>query len=1118
MTSEEKALKAREILNSNPSDEDMQIAVGLVNEAVADNNATAMLILAQMYYYGTNVEVDKKKSFELCRKTLNGGCERAKMLLAMHYVEGEAVEKDLLMAKTYLGDLMAKDDADAYFFMGNLVLNGTFSDVDVYEGFAYLEKAVSLGNKQAMTRLGWAYASLCETEKSDFWFAKAEAAGVEDVGEQRAVFTEDNYDGRLERAVQFYFSRGKYDKGFRLLERDAANGNIMARYQLAFYSVGGVGDKAYGRNIQRALDLYGQLSAEGEAHADFMLGQIFGEIEDVKDPSKASFYLHKAAEAGHAEAQYCLAFSCCMHSDIAEEKKEGMKWMDIAAEQGQKNALYVLACCYLQDNTVKAGNWQYNPGYGKYAQKGLEYLKRAAGQDQFAALASLAECYYNGKYVGKDYDKAFSLLQRSCSINPHPENVRQLADFYRDGIGTQQNYEEAAKLYQWAIDHNSVQALTELSELYRSGKGVEQNAAKAVELMLRYVEMMEWQQYGKMPLSVALKASAEGDSNAMNQLGDRYENGDGVEQDTNKAVEWWEKASQKGNAMAMYSLGLYHYNKGNFSKALEYMEQAASSGYLPAHVNLGQYYLSSGRDNAEKEKGIAHLTTAAEGGNTDAFHFLCCMYHDGKYVDKDYEKARYWLGKYLATDEPYAHFFLGSSLYHGDMYEQDYAKALEHITLAVKGGCHSATDLYIYMRWYGNNCEQNREEVVLTYTKLAEEGDTNAMHQLYLLYTDETFEGRDEETAMNWLQKAAGQGNSEAIRDLATAYANGHGVKQDIDKALSLYDQAIENGNMNAVYEKACLYIQGVEGVQNPDYGKAIEIIRPYTENDAYACYLMGLSCDRKCGNKDAYSWELATEAAQYMEKAAEGGIDDAMNRMAYWYAEGRGVFHDGDKVKEWLRKYTENAGNSDEANRILHLSDEEFQEYIYDSMFYYWQDIVEANKQGIKDWKDYIDGENKIVCDLLAINAMQLGEANASFYIGSRGLAMLKTAPDQAKRFITLVAEQGYCSIAEQAGKTLLEEGLGNGKAVTEAFEYFNMGAEHGDVGCFLQLGLLCTVEGVSRKVEHIGREYLKQVSELEGDDWEKERRQAKARLEELEQRPRCIVGKIINRLRKLF
>ncbi len=52
------------------------------------------------------------------------------------------------------------------------------------------------------------------------------------------------------------------------------------------------------------------------------------------------------------------------------------------------------------------------------------------------------------------------------------------------------------------------------------------------------------------------KAAANGDADAMYNLGELYANGDGVARDYTKAREWYAKAAAKGNASAMISPGL----------------------------------------------------------------------------------------------------------------------------------------------------------------------------------------------------------------------------------------------------------------------------------------------------------------------------------------------------------------------------------------------------------------------------------------------------------------------------------------------------------------------------------------------------------------------------------
>lgn len=42
----------------------------------------------------------------------------------------------------------------------------------------------------------------------------------------------------------------------------------------------------------------------------------------------------------------------------------------------------------------------------------------------------------------------------------------------------------------------------------------------------------------------------QGDVEAMYQIGNCYQNGEGVEQDIEKAVEWWQRAAKEGHKKA----------------------------------------------------------------------------------------------------------------------------------------------------------------------------------------------------------------------------------------------------------------------------------------------------------------------------------------------------------------------------------------------------------------------------------------------------------------------------------------------------------------------------------------------------------------------------------------
>ena len=71
-------------------------------------------------------------------------------------------------------------------------------------------------------------------------------------------------------------------------------------------------------------------------------------------------------------------------------------------------------------------------------------------------------------------------------------------------------------------------------------------------------------------------------------------NGQGVAQDYAKAREWYEKAAAKGDAIAMFNLGLLYENgqgvAQDYAKAREWYEKSIANGGLDALINLGDLY------------------------------------------------------------------------------------------------------------------------------------------------------------------------------------------------------------------------------------------------------------------------------------------------------------------------------------------------------------------------------------------------------------------------------------------------------------------------------------------------------------------------------------------------
>ena len=85
-------------------------------------------------------------------------------------------------------------------------------------------------------------------------------------------------------------------------------------------------------------------------------------------------------------------------------------------------------------------------------------------------------------------------------------------------------------------------------------------------------------------------ARAMEQASAQFQLGLMYFNGQGVQQDDSKAVEWHTKAAEQGYADAQYNLGVMYANgRGvpqDFDKAVEWYTKAAGQGDAYAQERL----------------------------------------------------------------------------------------------------------------------------------------------------------------------------------------------------------------------------------------------------------------------------------------------------------------------------------------------------------------------------------------------------------------------------------------------------------------------------------------------------------------------------------------------------
>ena len=140
----------------------------------------------------------------------DSGDLRAEKALALAYLHGEGVGKDLAAALRWAEAAAEQGDAEAQYLTGSLYRNGATRKPDPDRAFTWFANAAANGNLKAMHNLAIAFVQGSGTAKDDTmaatWFARAAALGYVDSAFDLAVLYEKGegvpQDGRM--ALHWY--------------------------------------------------------------------------------------------------------------------------------------------------------------------------------------------------------------------------------------------------------------------------------------------------------------------------------------------------------------------------------------------------------------------------------------------------------------------------------------------------------------------------------------------------------------------------------------------------------------------------------------------------------------------------------------------------------------------------------------------------------------------------------------------------------------------------------------------------------------------------------------------------------------------------------------------------
>ena len=185
--------------------------------------------------------------------------------------------------------------------------------------------------------------------------------------------------------------------------------------------------------------------------------------------TRALPWLQRQSAQGNAAAQYYYGYALSHGLGMSEDKAEGVRYYQLAADQGLSIALNALGTCYLKGE-----------GLPKYEEVGVSYLRKAIAAGSIAAEVNLALCYQNG--FGVDVNELEMVkIYRKISELRYANVQHYFGLYYLNGAEDKQNYPKALQWLKLSAEQDYVDAIVTLGYLYETGKGAEKDAAAALE-------------------------------------------------------------------------------------------------------------------------------------------------------------------------------------------------------------------------------------------------------------------------------------------------------------------------------------------------------------------------------------------------------------------------------------------------------------------------------------------------------------------------------------------------------------------------------------------------------------------------------------------------------------
>jgi len=406
------------------------------------------------------------------------------------------------------------------------------------------------------------------------------------------------------------------------------------------------------------------------------------------------------------------------------------------------------------------------------------------------------------------YEKALAGFHAAESASPWKYTEYRIGKMYATGLGTEQDYEEAARWLTLSANENYKYAEYSLGGLYYHGKGVEHK-----------VNCPEGAREGDLgrnhetAFALYTRSANQSFPYASFELGKMLRDGIGCTKNSTDSQQRFTEAfhgfksleQQSHDDKLQYRLGWMLLNSVGTEKdeaaAKAYLEKSAAVGNPFACYQLAKIILSDeNTPPQEVEKALALLCKSVEGENPYAQYFLGKLYEKGQHVPKNVAEA---VGLYKLSagqENEFAAYRLGKLYLGGEGVLKDVEEALHWLNFAAEKKNQFAEYALGVLYLKGEDVPKNTEKAISFFQRAAAQDSQFAQYRLGKIYLIGEDAPKDVETALRYLTAAAEQGNQFAQYTLGKLYLMDKDVPRDKETAVKWLTASAAQGNIYAQF------------------------------------------------------------------------------------------------------------------------------------------------------------------------------------------------------------------------------------------------------------------------------------------------------------------------------